>query len=576
MQDIITKIKLALTDKHIITKNKLISELDTNTITLPYNISDYKTELILNTNIFNDIEYNSLIKEFTFKLIGGKHVLEFILHHPINDIDTLNKRKSIFQNLSIDNTVLEQLTKFENDILWIFKNQDRDIESIFNMVYFNFYFLKNFNKNASILTLYNFYRIYIAPSLGLLAPILYFIIPYFVIIYTFGFNMSFTQFIKLFFKILIMGESMFFNNTSQYIKILSYLLTLLCYFQGIFNTFEISKTIHKICRHIVTKMNNIHNYLKLSYELIKEFWNDDYILLFNLDPTLFINNTLEETYVTNFSNSKYNFGQQLKSYKFIDKNIIKSILYKSYVLDAFNSIIYFKNNKNYIHPIYLKSNIPYMNVQSIRHPCLKNPVSNDLLLRKNMILTAGNTAGKSVLLKSLLINVLFSQTITISCSTEFTMTPFYNIASQINVPDVTGYESLFEAELFRCKDNLDLLKSLENNKFSFIVMDEIFNSTNPYEGIAAAYSVCKKMGSYKNNILVFTTHYNYLTKLAKETPYFKNYKMEVLVDKEDIHFTYKLKKGVNKHYLALEILKKNGFDEDILDEALQLKNSLLI
>jgi DNA mismatch repair ATPase MutS len=83
------------------------------------------------------------------------------------------------------------------------------------------------------------------------------------------------------------------------------------------------------------------------------------------------------------------------------------------------------------------------------------------------------------------------------------------------------------------------------------------------------------MGSYSNNILVFTTHYNYLTKLAKDTKLFTNYKMEIIINKEDIKCTYKLKKGINKHYIALELLKKNGFDIDITEEAIKIKNFFL-
>jgi DNA mismatch repair ATPase MutS len=112
-------------------------------------------------------------------------------------------------------------------------------------------------------------------------------------------------------------------------------------------------------------------------------------------------------------------------------------------------------------------------------------------------------------------------------------------------------------------------------KYSLIVMDEIFNSTNPLEAVAGAYAVCKKMASYTNNILIFTTHYNYLTKLAKDKTYrFANYKMETIVNFDNIQFTYKLQRGVNKHLLALELLKRNGFDNDVIEEAIAIKNML--
>jgi DNA mismatch repair ATPase MutS len=154
------------------------------------------------------------------------------------------------------------------------------------------------------------------------------------------------------------------------------------------------------------------------------------------------------------------------------------------------------------------------------------------------------------------------------------MTPLDMISAQIQTPDCTGYESLYQAEMHRCKDNLSALKSRrENGEKSLIVMDEIFSSTNPLEAISGAYAVCKKMAEYEGNMLIFTTHFNYLTKLHK-TGKFVNYKMETLVNGDDYAFTYKLVKGVNKHFLALELLKKNGFDADIIEEALVIKKRL--
>ena len=140
------------------------------------------------------------------------------------------------------------------------------------------------------------------------------------------------------------------------------------------------------------------------------------------------------------------------------------------------------------------------------------------------------------------------------------------------MPDVTGYESLFECEMHRCKENLDQLKMYDG--CSLIVMDEIFSSTNPIEAVSGAYAVCKKIAEYDSNLLLFTTHFSYLTKLA-HTKKFVNYKMDTLVEGENVTFTYKLVPGINKHYMALELLKKNGFDEEIIAEALEVKKKLV-
>lgn len=73
---------------------------------------------------------------------------------------------------------------------------------------------------------------------------------------------------------------------------------------------------------------------------------------------------------------------------------------------------------------------------------------------------------------------------------------------------------------------------------------------------------------------MFTTHYSYLTKL-KHTGRFANYRMNIERTPEgDMQYPYKLQLGVSKQYIALELLRKNGFDEDLIQEALQVKSKL--
>ena len=107
-------------------------------------------------------------------------------------------------------------------------------------------------------------------------------------------------------------------------------------------------------------------------------------------------------------------------------------------------------------------------------------------------------------------------------------------------------------------------------------MDEIFSSTNPVEGISGAYAVAKKISQDQGAMLLFTTHFVYLTKLAKKVPdRFINYKMNVTRNENgDIEFPYKLESGISKQFVALELLKKSGYDADVIEEALNMKEYL--
>jgi DNA mismatch repair ATPase MutS len=105
-------------------------------------------------------------------------------------------------------------------------------------------------------------------------------------------------------------------------------------------------------------------------------------------------------------------------------------------------------------------------------------------------------------------------------------------------------------------------------------MDEIFSSTNVVEGIAGAYAVAKKLSNYDNCRVLISTHFTYLCKLAKDTGKYRNCMMQVDVTGDTIGYPYRMVPGISKQYIALEILKLNGFSDDILDDAMQVRDSL--
>jgi DNA mismatch repair ATPase MutS len=127
--------------------------------------------------------------------------------------------------------------------------------------------------------------------------------------------------------------------------------------------------------------------------------------------------------------------------------------------------------------------------------------------------------------------------------------------------------------MYRCKENIEFVKLYVKEK-SIIFMDEIFNSTNPIEGISGAYSILKKLGSFEKCTVILSTHFQYLAKLHKDSIYQLS-KFDCICDDKGISYNYKLSKGLSKQYVALDILKAHGFDESIIAEANVIKNKLL-
>ena len=123
--------------------------------------------------------------------------------------------------------------------------------------------------------------------------------------------------------------------------------------------------------------------------------------------------------------------------------------------------------------------------------------------------------------------------------------------------------------MLRSKDYIQKLSNMDDDKFSFIVLDEIFSSTNYVEGFSGAYSILKKLSTFKNALFIVTTHYTDLEILEKDTKgKIKNYKFEISYNEnKDIIFNYLIKEGISRQYIALELLEKNGFSDDIIIDA---------
>jgi hypothetical protein len=545
------------------------------------------------TNLMKDIEMfvdftgnseNTVFSTFQTYMSGSRPLLQKLLDTPITNIDILNNRKQTIQRLTGVDAIPEKLARLkdlEKDVLWLFVEKDENLKDLFDIIYFKWLIVNRLNDSPGALTGSIFYKIVISPVIGILSPIVYFVIPYLVLRYKFGFkDISFITYLRISYGTLMSSDLFGLTNTSmlKWVNIASQLFSLLFYFQGVFNSVELSKTFYKISKHLTEKMNSVVEFVNIASELAKVMWNDDI-------TNNFFNCNINIPVTFDFAPKPFSvlshFGKQLRAFKKLDLANMRVLLQRTYVMDAIYSVVRYKSDMSATFAEYVVGDAapaPSIKIEGVWHPCIprEKAVRNDVMVTNNdnAIITGPNAGGKSTFIKSLLVNTVFAQTIGVVLCSSLVMTPFHKIHSQINLPDNKGHESLFEAEMYRCKDVLDMLKSRPDRR-TMIVMDEIFNSTNPVEGIAGAFAIVKKIAEYDNSLLVFTTHYSYLTKLQKATTRFSNYKMNIVKENNNIVYPYKLNKGVSKQYIALELLQLNGFDDDIIKEALIIKDKFV-
>lgn len=208
------------------------------------------------------------------------------------------------------------------------------------------------------------------------------------------------------------------------------------------------------------------------------------------------------------------------------------------------------------------------------------PAESSTPERPNCLLTGPNGSGKSTFLKAIMSAVILGQTIGFTPAKECRITPFRHLSTYLNIPDCQGRESLFQAEMRRCHDHLELLKSLEQSKgFSLNIMDEIFVSTNYMEGLSGAYGVIKSLEGYPHSLNIITTHFDKLTKCELPTFCYKYFTIDTQTKDNgemQIKKDYKLRDGINDKHMALHLLKLRGFDAELVKNAGEMYCSLSV
>ena len=197
-------------------------------------------------------------------------------------------------------------------------------------------------------------------------------------------------------------------------------------------------------------------------------------------------------------------------------------------------------------------------------------ISNNLCLKKNMVITGPNASGKTTQLKTAAINVIFTQQFGVGFYEACELVPYTHIHSYLNIPDTSGRDSLFQAEARRCKEIIDIIQDSDVlGARHFCIFDELFSGTNAEEATGASYSFLKYLQKYSNVDFILTTHFVKLCKRVKNSGAglrISNYKMDAIFDasSNNIKFTYKLVGGISKIKAAKLILIQMGFPDEII------------
>ena len=444
--------------------------------------------------------------------------------------------------------------------------------------------LEFLNRSQWFLQFMSIYNL-LSPIISLLVPIIILIIPFFIIKMK-GLQITINEYIDVL-KIVANQNAigkLFVVNLSEinsqekiyiFISAAFYLFSIYQNFMVCVRFNNNMKVIHEhfneiriYLYHTIISMENYLNYsIKLkSHNEFNLIIKDKLNVLKNIQEKI---KTITDYNMLNFSKISeigyvFKCFYELHTDTIYDDAIMYSLGFNGYVdclkglqnniLERkINYCLFIDNSKRTIF-----KNCYYANLKNL------NPIKNTVKLKKNMIITGPNASGKTTTLKSILINIIFSQQFGCGFYDSAKMKPFNHIHCYLNIPDTSGRDSLFQAEARRCKEILDII-SINESHTHFCAFDELYSGTNPEEAEQSATSFMKYITKYDNVSCLLTTHFIKVCKKLEKSKTIINYKM--LTDKNDNELKYKyiLEEGISDVKGGIIVLKQMNYPKEIIE-----------
>ena len=461
--------------------------------------------------------------------------------------------------------------KVENDFLNRYGFLDWEILAEFNE---SSYFLQ-------CLTVMNL----LSPAISLLIPFVFLLFP-FIILKIQGIPITFEIYAMVLKDIArnhFIGKALMSMDSLSIDKVIYLFITLGLYLMQVYQNIHQCQSFHKNIMTINDNLLEIRDYVKYSIDSMENF-----MVVAKQIPTyekiridIRIHcDMLKQLYgelqhINSFKNSISKFGEsgymlkcyyRLYSNKYYEDSLRYSIGFEGYVnniLGVYNNIF----NGNLAFAEFMSSG--NCDFEEQYYPALinENPVKNTCEFNKNMIISSPNKSGKTTVLKTTTINIIFTQQFGCGFYKSAKLNPYTHIHSYLNIPDTSGRDSLFQAESRRCKEIIDIINEHKDpEKYRhWCTFDELYSGTNPDEASKAGHAFLKYLTGFPNVNFILTTHYLSICKKFNKSSCVENYKMEVYIREDGtFEYTYKLKKGISKIKGGIRVLKDMDYPAEII------------
>lgn len=188
----------------------------------------------------------------------------------------------------------------------------------------------------------------------------------------------------------------------------------------------------------------------------------------------------------------------------------------------------------------------------LRHPFLASCIPNNYASVGHSVLTGPNRGGKSTFCKALGLAIITAQTWGFAWADSASLCPFAAIHTALEPAGKLGFASTFEAEIVFAKAVLSVTDAP-----LFVMMDEIFHSTNAVDGVRASGVFMSALYSKQSCVSLISTHYRELaTDFSDRCACYR-----MVADESAggvLDYTYKLAMGVSSQSSVDELLRAHG------------------
>lgn len=201
------------------------------------------------------------------------------------------------------------------------------------------------------------------------------------------------------------------------------------------------------------------------------------------------------------------------------------------------------------------------------HPLIHRSkrVCNDIALPTDghiKLITGSNMAGKSTFLRTVGLNMVLAMAGAPVCARSFRLPPLRVYTSMRTQDALQESTSSFYAELKRLKFIIEDVEDMAGNRppevQAFFLLDEILKGTNSNDRHTGSKALIRQLIRSKGSGII-ATHDLELGQLeAEANGTIENLRIEVEIRGGELHFDYKLKKGVSQSFNATLLMKRMG------------------